>query len=79
MKSSGEMTPRVGCCQRSSASTPRICTLSRSKIGLVEEEELLLGHGRLEVGLQLEPVDGGRLHGGLEQDATGSGPPALAR
>ena len=33
MKSMGSMTPRVGCCQRISASTPRMEAVSRSKIG----------------------------------------------
>ena len=62
------MTPWVGCFQRMRASAPRMAPSSEVEDGLVEEEELVVGDGGVEVRLEGQPVDGRRLHGRLEQD-----------
>ncbi len=65
MKSIGMTMPRVGCSQRTSASMP---AMSPRQIHdrLVAQGELAALQGAFEVGLELEPGQGLRLHLGLE-------------
>ena len=57
MNSSGSSRPRVGWSQRTSASKPDVCPLSRADDRLVLQRERLVVHRLVEVGPQREPLD----------------------
>ena len=57
MKSSGETMPRVGCCQRTSASKPMISPVGQVDGGLVVQGQLVAVQGEAQVGLELEALD----------------------
>ena len=68
MNASGCTMPRVGCFQRSSASTPSTRARLELEDRLVHEEELVALERAAQVELELEPVFDRGLHLALERD-----------
>ena len=67
MNSAGEITPRSGSRQRSSASTPHARPRLHLDLRLVDEEELVVHQAAAHVGLELQPQLHARVHvGGVE-------------
>ena len=62
MNSSGGTSPRVACCQRSSASAALHGARLEVEDRLVDEEQLVAGDRLAQVGLQREPVVRGDVH-----------------
>ena len=67
MNSAGEIAPRLGCSQRSSASKPAISPSSSRTIGWKASDSSLRLEGAAQVGFQLQPAGAGALVGRPER------------
>ena len=65
MKSFGGTSPRVGCCQRTSASSDTTRFSASETIGWYCDDELVVLQRAAQIGLELEPGDGRGVHLGF--------------
>ena len=67
MNSAGEISPRVGCVQRISASAPIICPVVEIDLRLVVQRELLALQRPAQALFDRLPLHGARVHRRLEE------------